>query len=103
MGAKMRALGQLDEAIEAGDGTGAAAAMGVHLEPLKARPHIFEALAAHTVFSRWSEPGEVAAAVAFLASDAASFVTGSAPRRWRLDRNRRPAHRTNRDGTRLKG
>jgi len=46
--------------------------------PLKARPQIFQALAAHTVFNRWSEPGEVAAAVVFLASDAASYVTGSA-------------------------
>jgi NAD(P)-dependent dehydrogenase (short-subunit alcohol dehydrogenase family) len=45
---------------------------------LKARPQIFQALAAHTVFNRWSEPSEVAAAVAFLASDAASYVTGSA-------------------------
>jgi len=48
------------------------------LEPLKARPQIFEALAAHTVFNRWSRPSEVAAAVAFLASDAASYVTGTA-------------------------
>lgn len=46
--------------------------------PLKARPKIFQALAAHTVFNRWSQPSEVAAAVAFLASDAASYVTGSA-------------------------
>jgi NAD(P)-dependent dehydrogenase (short-subunit alcohol dehydrogenase family) len=46
--------------------------------PLKARPDIFRKLAAHTVFNRWSEPGEVAGAVAFLASDAASYVTGSA-------------------------
>ena len=46
--------------------------------PLKARPQIFQALAAHTVFNRWSQPSEVAAAVAFLASDAASYVTGSA-------------------------
>jgi NAD(P)-dependent dehydrogenase (short-subunit alcohol dehydrogenase family) len=46
--------------------------------PLKARPQIFQALAAHTVFNRWSQPNEVAAAVAFLASDAASYVTGSA-------------------------
>ena len=46
--------------------------------PLKARPEIFNALAAHTVFNRWSEPSEIAAAVAFLASDAASYVTGSA-------------------------
>ena len=46
--------------------------------PLKARPEIFNKLAAHTVFNRWSQPNEVAAAVAFLASDAASYVTGSA-------------------------
>jgi NAD(P)-dependent dehydrogenase (short-subunit alcohol dehydrogenase family) len=46
--------------------------------PLKARPDIFNKLAAHTVFNRWSEPSEVATAVAFLASDAASYVTGSA-------------------------
>jgi NAD(P)-dependent dehydrogenase (short-subunit alcohol dehydrogenase family) len=46
--------------------------------PLKAKPEIFKKLAAHTVFNRWSEPNEVAAAVAFLASDAASYVTGSA-------------------------
>ena len=48
------------------------------IEPLKARRNIFEALAAHTVFNRWSQPSEVAAAVAFLASDAASYVTGTA-------------------------
>ena len=48
------------------------------VKPLKARPDIFSKLAAHTVFNRWSEPSEVAAAVAFLASDAASYVTGSA-------------------------
>jgi NAD(P)-dependent dehydrogenase (short-subunit alcohol dehydrogenase family) len=48
------------------------------VKPLKARPDIFAKLAAHTAFNRWSEPSEVAAAVAFLASDAASYVTGSA-------------------------
>jgi NAD(P)-dependent dehydrogenase (short-subunit alcohol dehydrogenase family) len=48
------------------------------VKPLKARPDIFSKLAAHTVFNRWSEPSEVATAVAFLASDAASYVTGSA-------------------------
>lgn len=46
--------------------------------PLKARPDIVSKLAAHTVFNRWSEPSEVATAVAFLASDAASYITGSA-------------------------
>jgi NAD(P)-dependent dehydrogenase (short-subunit alcohol dehydrogenase family) len=48
------------------------------VKPLKARPDIFAKLAAHTAFNRWSEPSEVATAVAFLASDAASYVTGSA-------------------------
>jgi NAD(P)-dependent dehydrogenase (short-subunit alcohol dehydrogenase family) len=48
------------------------------VKPLKARPEIFAKLAAHTVFNRWSAPSEVAAAVAFLASDAASYVTGAA-------------------------
>lgn len=46
--------------------------------PLKARPHIYATLAAHTVFNRWSEPREVGSAVAFLASDAASYITGTA-------------------------
>lgn len=48
------------------------------VQPLKARRDIFDRLAAHTVFNRWSEPSEVATAVAFLASDAASYVTGTA-------------------------
>jgi NAD(P)-dependent dehydrogenase (short-subunit alcohol dehydrogenase family) len=48
------------------------------VEPLKQRPEIFNALAGHTVFNRWSQPSEIATAVAFLASDAASYVTGTA-------------------------
>jgi NAD(P)-dependent dehydrogenase (short-subunit alcohol dehydrogenase family) len=46
--------------------------------PLKARPEIWNALGAHTVFNRWAKPSEVGAAIAFLASDAASYVTGTA-------------------------
>lgn len=45
--------------------------------PLKERPEIYSTYAAHTVFNRWGQPSEVGAAVAFLASDAASYVTGS--------------------------
>ena len=57
--------------------------------PLKARPEIFSKLAAHTAFNRWSQPNEVASAVAFLASDAASYITGTAhDGRWRLDGDR---------------
>jgi NAD(P)-dependent dehydrogenase (short-subunit alcohol dehydrogenase family) len=41
-------------------------------------PQIWNALAAHTVFNRWADPSEVAAAVAFLACDAARYVTGTA-------------------------
>jgi NAD(P)-dependent dehydrogenase (short-subunit alcohol dehydrogenase family) len=48
------------------------------VQPLKARREIFDKLAAHTVFNRWSAPSEVATAVAFLASDAASYITGTA-------------------------
>lgn len=48
------------------------------VQPLKARPEIFDKLAAHSVFNRWSTPREVATAVAFLACDAASYITGTA-------------------------
>jgi len=46
-------------------------------EPFKQRPELHKLYAAHTVFNRWSEADEVASAVAFLASDAASYVSGS--------------------------
>jgi NAD(P)-dependent dehydrogenase (short-subunit alcohol dehydrogenase family) len=45
--------------------------------PIKERPEIFNLYAAHTVFNRWSSADEVATAVAYLASDAASYVSGS--------------------------
>src|SRR5439155_1516368 len=45
---------------------------------IKERPDIYQAYAAHTMLGRWSTSREVAAAVAFLASDAASYVTGAA-------------------------
>jgi NAD(P)-dependent dehydrogenase (short-subunit alcohol dehydrogenase family) len=45
--------------------------------PFKQRPDIYDLYAAHTVFNRWSSADEVATAVAYLASDAASYVSGS--------------------------
>jgi NAD(P)-dependent dehydrogenase (short-subunit alcohol dehydrogenase family) len=45
--------------------------------PFKERPEIHKLYAGHTVFNRWSEADEVATAVAYLASDAASYVSGS--------------------------
>jgi NAD(P)-dependent dehydrogenase (short-subunit alcohol dehydrogenase family) len=45
--------------------------------PFKQRPDIYKLYAGHTVFNRWSSADEVATAVAYLASDAASYVSGS--------------------------
>jgi NAD(P)-dependent dehydrogenase (short-subunit alcohol dehydrogenase family) len=45
--------------------------------PITERPEIYNLYAGHTVLNRWSRPDEVATAVAYLASDAASYVSGS--------------------------
>jgi NAD(P)-dependent dehydrogenase (short-subunit alcohol dehydrogenase family) len=45
--------------------------------PFKQRPDIYDLYAGHTVFNRWSSADEVATAVAYLASDAASYVSGT--------------------------
>jgi NAD(P)-dependent dehydrogenase (short-subunit alcohol dehydrogenase family) len=45
--------------------------------PLKTRPEIHATYAKHTVLGRWGQPPEVGSAVAFLASDAASYISGS--------------------------
>ncbi|TWC66439.1 SDR family NAD(P)-dependent oxidoreductase [Herbaspirillum sp. SJZ099] len=45
--------------------------------PLKERADIFRTYAGHTVLNRWGQPSEVGSAVAFLASDAASYISGS--------------------------
>jgi NAD(P)-dependent dehydrogenase (short-subunit alcohol dehydrogenase family) len=45
--------------------------------PLKERPELWEKYAKHTVLGRWSRAEEIGAAVAFLVSDAASYVSGS--------------------------
>jgi NAD(P)-dependent dehydrogenase (short-subunit alcohol dehydrogenase family) len=45
--------------------------------PFKQRPDIYNLYAGHTVLNRWSSADEVATAVAYLASDAASYVSGT--------------------------
>jgi NAD(P)-dependent dehydrogenase (short-subunit alcohol dehydrogenase family) len=45
--------------------------------PIVANPAWYEAYAAKSALGRWAQPGELVGAVVFLASDAASFVTGS--------------------------
>ncbi len=46
-------------------------------EPIKQRPEWYRAYADKSALGRWSQPSELVGAVIFLASDAASFVTGS--------------------------
>lgn len=45
--------------------------------PIKANKAWHDAYAAKSVFNRWGRPEEIVGAAVFLASDAASFVTGS--------------------------
>ena len=45
--------------------------------PIKANPDWYNAYAAKSVFKRWGKPEELVGATVFLASDAASYVTGS--------------------------
>jgi NAD(P)-dependent dehydrogenase (short-subunit alcohol dehydrogenase family) len=44
---------------------------------IKANPDWYRAYATKSALGRWSQPSELAGAVVFLASDAASYVTGS--------------------------
>jgi NAD(P)-dependent dehydrogenase (short-subunit alcohol dehydrogenase family) len=45
--------------------------------PIKANRAWYDAYAAKSVFNRWGRPDELVGAAVFLASDAASYVTGS--------------------------
>lgn len=46
--------------------------------PIKDRPDWYQAYAAKSVFNRWASANEMAGPVIYLASDASSYVTGSA-------------------------
>ena len=46
-------------------------------EPIKAQPEWYDAYAQKGALGRWAQPSEMVGAVVFLASEAASFVTGT--------------------------
>jgi NAD(P)-dependent dehydrogenase (short-subunit alcohol dehydrogenase family) len=45
--------------------------------PIKANPQWYDAYSAKAILKRWARPEEIAAPTAFLASDAASYITGT--------------------------
>jgi NAD(P)-dependent dehydrogenase (short-subunit alcohol dehydrogenase family) len=45
--------------------------------PIKEKPEIYETYSKHTMLGRWAKPEEIGSVVAFLVSDAASYITGS--------------------------
>jgi len=45
--------------------------------PIKAKQEWYDAYASRNIMERWAEPGEMVGAALFLASQAASYVTGT--------------------------